>query len=257
MDFRFTDSDAEVVPIPAATVVVGRDSSLGLEVLMLRRNSRGAFGGMWVFPGGRVDPEDADPNRPMDGLSTARRAAAREAEEEAGISIDPEALVPFAHWVPPPQASRRFSTWFFLCAAAREGVEVEVDGHEIHDHAWLAPSDALGRQRSGDIELAPPTWMTLHGLTRERTVASAMETARSKSPRYFETHIASTGDRVAALWSGDAGYDDADLDRPGRRDRLWIAPGAWRYESSDESFLGDDRGRRTSPDDPDLTPDVA
>ena len=45
-------------PIDAATVVVARDSADGVEVLMLRRNSKIYFGGMWVFPGGRVDPED-------------------------------------------------------------------------------------------------------------------------------------------------------------------------------------------------------
>src|ERR1700754_706810 len=51
---------------PAATVVVVRDAptpdgSPGLETLMLRRNEQGTFGGMWVFPGGRVDAGDHDP----------------------------------------------------------------------------------------------------------------------------------------------------------------------------------------------------
>ena len=90
-------------PIPAATVVVARDGVDGLEVLMLRRNSRGAFGGMWVFPGGQVDPEDAAGSE----VATARRAAAREAEEEAGLVVDPEDLVTFSHWVPPPVAPKR------------------------------------------------------------------------------------------------------------------------------------------------------
>jgi len=35
-------------PIPAATVVLIRDGENGLETVMLRRNSRGMFGGMWV-----------------------------------------------------------------------------------------------------------------------------------------------------------------------------------------------------------------
>ena len=47
-------------PRRAATVVLLRDGSDGLETLMLRKNSKIAFGGMWVFPGGRVDPGDRE-----------------------------------------------------------------------------------------------------------------------------------------------------------------------------------------------------
>ena len=86
--------------IPAATVVLVRDREVGLETLMLRRNVEVSFGGMWVFPGGRVEPEDGD------GERGARRAAAREAAEEAGLAVDSELLVPFAHWIPPPVAPK-------------------------------------------------------------------------------------------------------------------------------------------------------
>lgn len=49
-----------VQPIrPAATVIIVREAPAGLEVLMLRRTSDAAFaGGMYVFPGGRVDGDD-------------------------------------------------------------------------------------------------------------------------------------------------------------------------------------------------------
>jgi 8-oxo-dGTP pyrophosphatase MutT (NUDIX family) len=49
-----------VQPIrPAATVILVRDADDGYEIFMLRRTSQAAFaGGMFVFPGGRVDGDD-------------------------------------------------------------------------------------------------------------------------------------------------------------------------------------------------------
>lgn len=54
--------DAEPVqPLDAATVVLLRDSADGVEAYFLRRRQTMAFAaGMYVFPGGRVDPRDAD-----------------------------------------------------------------------------------------------------------------------------------------------------------------------------------------------------
>ena len=49
---------ASTPAIPAATVVLLRESETGIETLMLHRTSKVSFGGMWVFPGGRIDPED-------------------------------------------------------------------------------------------------------------------------------------------------------------------------------------------------------
>ena len=64
-------------PVAAATVVVLRDGADGLETLMLRRNSKISFGGMWVFPGGRVDEADRAGLAADDELGAARVAAVR------------------------------------------------------------------------------------------------------------------------------------------------------------------------------------
>jgi 8-oxo-dGTP pyrophosphatase MutT (NUDIX family) len=73
-------------PRPAATVVLLREGVGGLEVLLLKRvRSAGFVPGAYVFPGGRVDPDDADPAlvERLDGLDppaiAARLGLAREA----------------------------------------------------------------------------------------------------------------------------------------------------------------------------------
>lgn len=131
-----------VVATAAATVVLLRPAAAGFEVLFVERHGKAAFaGGALVFPGGRVEPGDAEIGQAFAGLAPAdaagRVAAARETFEEADILVsdgppiaraertawrdrlnagtagyadflaatghrlDAERLIPFAHWVPP------------------------------------------------------------------------------------------------------------------------------------------------------------
>lgn len=231
--------------IPAATVVLVRDGDDGIETVMLHRNSKLAFGGMWVFPGGRVDAADADPARPGDEVAAARRAACREAHEEAALAVDVGDLVAFSHWIPPadPRVAgsvRRFSTWFFL-APAPDGADVVVDGGEIHDHRWLRPADALTRRDAGEIELAPPTWVTLWRLATAGTVADAVAEARDREPERFATHLAFDGETLVCLWAGDAGYESSDAAAPGARHRLVMHRDGWQYLRSGTSPSDVDR----------------
>ena len=110
-----TPSPILAAPRAAATVVMLRDGTAGLEVFMVRRHGLSdVLGGAYVFPGGKVDPVDAE-LQPQDHLdqhpdllhasldepeldalqATALYVAAvREAFEECGVL--------FAH---PPAAS--------------------------------------------------------------------------------------------------------------------------------------------------------
>jgi 8-oxo-dGTP pyrophosphatase MutT (NUDIX family) len=224
---------AEVPSVPASTVILVRDGVSGIETLMLRRNSKLEFaGGMWVFPGGRVDPDDRDQADGVDDeLSPARRAAVREAQEEAGLVVDAESLVVFSHWEPPAIAPKRFSTWFFV-APAPEGA-IEIDRGEIHDHAWMAPGDALRRRDALEIELAPPTWVTLWELDRFGSVDAALVGAADREPEHFTTQVAMVDDGVVALWHGDAGYESGEAEAEGPRHRLWMVDGGWQYERTE------------------------
>jgi 8-oxo-dGTP pyrophosphatase MutT (NUDIX family) len=217
-------------PVRAATVILVRDTSDGLETLMLRRNSKIAFGGMWVFPGGRVDPEDRTGLDPEDELGAARVAAAREAGEEAGLEVGADAMHPFSHWTPPSVTPRRFLTWFFL-APAPEG-EVVIDDGEIHEHAWMRPDEAIRQRDALEIELAPPTFVTLQDLSLWSNVEEALARVEARSPEFFETRIGVTDNGPVALWHGDAGYEAGDAEVAGARHRLSMAKERWLYERS-------------------------
>lgn len=221
--------------IPAATVVLLRDGVAGVETLVLQRNSKLAFGGMWVFPGGRVDPGDRLEDETTDPvaaiLHAARNAAVREAAEEAGLVVEVDALSVYAHWSPPKIAPKRFTTWFFV-ARAPPG-DVVIDGGEIHEHAWVRPADGIVRRDAGEIELAPPTWVTLHDLAQFATVDDALATIDRREPELFETRIGTVDEAIVAMWHGDAGYETGDPDAPGSRHRLRMADDGWTYGRSD------------------------
>ena len=127
--------------IPAATVVLVRDGDSAVEVLMLRKNSKITFGGMWVFPGGKIDAADYPGGEVSpDNIDAAARAAAvRETQEEAGITVDAQDYVFLSHWTPPPGQQKRFATWFFV-AKVEGAMDIAIDDGEIKDHAWLNPA---------------------------------------------------------------------------------------------------------------------
>lgn len=217
---RVTDTPPPAVP--AATVVLLRDTDEGIRVLMLKRTGGGAFGGFWVFPGGRVDDTDAD----------ELAAAVREAKEESDLDLDPEGFVRFSHWTPPAAEMRRFSTWFFIAEAPHEDHQsVTVDQSEIVHHDWLLVTEALARRDRGEIELAPPTFVTLSVIAQSASVAEALERARSGDPSIYEVNLRKHEDRTFTVFAGDVAYhDSALLNADGPRHRLELTNNPWVYE---------------------------
>jgi hypothetical protein len=95
----------------------------------------------------------------------------------------------------------------------------------------MSPAAALERRDAHEVELAPPTWVTLDYLSRFADVESALADARTLQPEYYETHIGIVDTGAVALWHGDAGYADSDAAVDGARHRLWMSrTDPWRYE---------------------------
>ena len=84
----------------------------------------------------------------------------------------------FAHWVTPPQQTRRYSTRFFL-AELPAGQEPVHCGGELTESCWTTAQEMLAAKRRGDAVLIYPTIKTLESIARHKSLAELVEWAAS------------------------------------------------------------------------------
>jgi 8-oxo-dGTP pyrophosphatase MutT (NUDIX family) len=189
------------------------------EFLMVERAATMAFaGGAIVFPGGRVDDDDhviAARQIAVDiDCAAARVAAIRETIEEsgvpvglqgdvppgwletaraalhdrqpfstlideAGLSIDYDALVPFARWRPNFKETRVFDTRFYIARAPDGLADAVVDATENVRTFWNSAQAVIDAALRGDVHVIFPTMRNLERLALLSSFAEARDHAES------------------------------------------------------------------------------
>lgn len=113
----------------AAVALIGEDG----RVLMQRRPIDKQHGGLWEFPGGKLEPGE-----------TPEMAAIREIEEELGIVIPPETLIPLTfagdNAGMPSAGARPIVIMLYICHRWTGEPQCR-DGEELR---WFAPSALSG-----------------------------------------------------------------------------------------------------------------
>jgi 8-oxo-dGTP pyrophosphatase MutT (NUDIX family) len=179
----------------------GKHQDRALEVLLLKRAETAKFmPGVWVFPGGAVDPEDGE------NEASYRACAVRELEEEANIALAAEEeLVLFSRWITPEVVSRRFDAWFFL-ALAPAHTPPKPDGIETVDAGWFEPAKALEAQSAGELALAFPTVKQLESLLPFGTSDEAIEAHREREVEPILPKVLGTLEDNRVVLPGDPDY---------------------------------------------------
>ena len=152
--------------VDAATVLLLRPAAAGVEALLVQRHPQLSFmGGLWAFPGGRLEAADraagAGAHDPVD--AAFRVAACRELHEECAIALQPAQLLFFSHWITPSVAPRRFDTRFYLAVTEPDRV-VTLDQREHIALRWLTPQAAAAQALAGSLPMSPPTFFVLEDL---------------------------------------------------------------------------------------------
>ena len=230
---------------PAATVLLLRDTPQGIEVLMTRRSMTASFApSAFVFPGGGIDPADAQAHAQStrragqsDVQLTQAIAAIRESFEELGVLLarhadgrhvttdDIAALdrqAPFA-----AQSKERslmlagadvftLAHWVtdrdlprrfdvpFLVARMPEGQTPVADETEQFEPVWVRPDDALARHEAGTFFMIFPTLRTLERLRHYASVETVLAACAHEKPLWISCP------RAGLLGGQDARYMEHD-----------------------------------------------
>ena len=230
-------------PLPSSTVLLLRDRPAGMEVLMVRRSHSAVFGGMYVFPGGVVDPVDRSSlaTEATVGVESGhngwRAAGLRETAEEVGIYLtdrtiaqpdrplrgediyrwvlcrgarfDARRLRYLSNWITPLPATQRFDARFYV-AGVEGSEELSLAAAELTEGVWIRPAEALARFRSGDWDMILPTEKNLERLLEfsdSRQACTLIGETGDPPPVHPRIVIREQG--MDALLPGDPGYEEA------------------------------------------------
>lgn len=100
------------------------------KYLACRRPGNKRHGGLWEFPGGKVESTE-----------NPRLALARELAEELAVNLDPALMEPFAFAEEAGQGERPGVVLFLYTCRGWSGPPQALDGQ---DFGWFAPAEAAG-----------------------------------------------------------------------------------------------------------------
>jgi 8-oxo-dGTP pyrophosphatase MutT (NUDIX family) len=133
--------------------------------------------------------------------------------EAEDLLLATEHMIPYAHWITPTFAPRRFDTWFFLAEAPADQVALH-DGSESVDSVWIGAQQAIDEAAAGKRTLVHATFKNLELLSDGATVAGALEQAKQRKVVTVQPWVeARDGKRFLRIADG-AGYRNLEREMP-------------------------------------------
>jgi len=133
--------------------------------------------------------------------------------EAEDLELATDLMVPFAHWITPTFAPRRFDTWFFLAEAPQDQIALH-DGSESVDSVWIGAQPALDEATAGRRTLVHATAKNLELLAEAKTVAGALAAASGRKIVTVQPWLENRDGKRFLHIPADAGYRNLVREMP-------------------------------------------
>lgn len=133
--------------------------------------------------------------------------------EGEDLELATDMMVPFAHWITPTFAPKRFDTWFFLAEAPEDQIALH-DGSESVDSVWIGAQEAIDQAAAGRRTLVHATYKNLELLAEGRTVAGTVAAARARKIVTVQPWVESRDGKRYLHIPPDAGYRNLVREMP-------------------------------------------
>jgi 8-oxo-dGTP pyrophosphatase MutT (NUDIX family) len=125
--------------------------------------------------------------------------------EAEDLELATDMMVPYAHWITPTFAPKRFDTWFFLAEAPEDQIALH-DGSESVDSVWIGAKEAIDEATAGKRTLVHATLKNLELLAEEKTVAGALAAASGRKVVTVQPWVETRDGKRYLHIPPDAGY---------------------------------------------------
>ena len=115
------------------------------------------------------------------GSAERRREISASCWPRNGLTLDLDALTPFARWMPAFKQPRKFDTLFFLARAPSGDWPPNPQPGECVAAEWASPADLLDRVARGEASAIFPTKRNLERLASHGSLDAALADARAHS----------------------------------------------------------------------------
>jgi 8-oxo-dGTP pyrophosphatase MutT (NUDIX family) len=122
-----------------------------------------------------------------------------------GLALRADLLRPWAHWITPELEPRRYDTRFFVAALPPSQVTRDVGG-EADATMWLTPAEAIDLYERGELDMLPPTIITLRELAEYASTSEVLSAAAGRDIAPVLPRIVISGDHVDLLFPHEEGY---------------------------------------------------